>query len=325
VNPIRRQLVAYIEGYRPRRIRDLWAFAEAEIRLPDGKYKGLKFSAETQPYVVLWFQAHAQATERIALAEPGRVPEGFADCRGLRIFIVVGPTQSGKTLSTMVIPAMWHLFEHEETVCCLVPDESMANDKWKKDFLPAIRASRYAGLLPTRGEGSRDGDVTDSVTFQNGATLKFLTGGGSDKSVAGYTSRVLVATEINAFGKMSEASSEGNRWEQALGRLRSYGEDAVVYGECTVDTEQGLVWTEYSNGTASRIAMPCGYCGDYVTLGRENLVGWQQAKTIVQASEFARWCCPACGTIWEPGDRELFARGSVLLHRGQEIVKVACG
>jgi phage terminase large subunit GpA-like protein len=293
-------------------------FAEAELRLPDGKYKGLRFSVETQPYAQLWFQAHREATRRDCSRKDSRSGN---DSGGLRIFILVGPTQSGKTLAGMIIPAMWHLFEHEETVCCLVPDESMVNDKWQKDFLPAIKASRYAKLLPTRGEGSRQGKVTDSVTFQNGATLKFLTGGGDDKSVAGYTSRVILATEINAFGKLSEASSESNRWDQAMARTRAYGEDAVVYGECTVDTESGLVWTEYMNGTGSRIAMPCGYCGDYVTLGRDNLVGWQQAKTIVQAEQLARWCCPACGVIWEPGDRELFARGSVLLHRGQEIVK----
>lgn len=302
---------------RPKRVRDLRTFAEAEIRIPDGPYKGTRFSCDQQPYTALWFAAHAQATGTAEGQHTG------ADCTGLNIFISVGPTQSGKTLSTLVIPGMWHLFELEETVCCLVPDDDMVNDKWKEDFLPAIKASRYAKLLPTDGEGSRNGKVRDAVRFQNGVTLKFLTAGGSDKSVAGFTSRVLLATEINAFGKLSEASAEGNRWEQALGRLRAYGDRALVYGECTVDTESGLVWTEYSNGTASRIAMPCGYCGEYVTPGREQLIGWQGAKTIVQAKNEARWCCPACGVIWEPGDREIFARGSVLVHKGQEIRKVA--
>lgn len=344
---------------RPRTVRDLRSFAESEIRLPDGPDKGLRFSVLRQPYTALWFKAHAAACggesgvrslesggetppippvaaphaiaggtlnpgeELLAsgVLEDGQAWSLIADCSGLRIFITLGPTQSGKTLSTLVIPAMWHLFEWEETVCCLVPDESMVNDKWKEDFLPAIRASRYANLLPTTGEGSRNGKVQDAVRFKNGVTLKFLTGGGDDKSVAGFTSRVLLATEINKFGKMSAASAEGNRWAQALGRLRAYGDRAVVYGECTVDTEAGLVWMEYQAGTGSRIAMPCGYCGDYVTLGREQLVGWQQARTEVQASQLARWCCPSCGVIWAPGDRELFSRGSVLVHRGQEVTR----
>lgn len=313
---MRSALFRVLEQCRPRRVRDMLTFAEAEIILPDGPDKGLRFSVARQPYTALWFRAHAQAT--------GALPaDGEADCTGLNVFICLGPTQSGKTLSTMVIPMLWHLFEHEETVCCLVPDEDMVNDKWAEDIKPVIEKSRYRQYLPRMGEGSRNGKVTDAVRFTNGATLKFLTGGGSDKSVAGFTSRVLIATEINAFGKLSEASSEGNRWTQALGRLRAYGDRAVVYGECTVDTESGLVWTEYTNGTASRIAMPCGYCGDYVTLGREQLVGWQGAATVVQAKREARWCCPACGVIWEDGDRELFARGSVLLHQGQEVEKVA--
>ncbi len=348
----------FLAQCRPRTVRDLRSFAESEIRLPDGPDKGLRFSVLRQPYTALWFAAHAGATGGESgggsatgdmaisggesgvrsLESGGKTPFGRengglesppsmvaesleADCSGLRIFITLGPTQSGKTLSTLVIPAMWHLFEWEETVCCLVPDESMVNDKWKEDFLPAIRASRYANLLPTTGEGSRNGKVQDAVRFKNGVTLKFLTGGGDDKSVAGFTSRVLLATEINKFGKMSAASAEGNRWAQALGRLRAYGDRAVVYGECTVDTEAGLVWMEYQAGTGSRIAMPCGYCGDYVTLGREQLVGWQQARTEVQAAQLARWCCPSCGVIWAPGDRELFSRGSVLVHRGQEVRK----
>ena len=108
------------------------------------------------------------------------------------------------------------------------------------------------------GEPQRQGERRGS--FREWRDAEILTGGGGDKSVAAFTSRVLAATEINAFGKLSEASAEGNRWTQALGRLRAYGDRAVVYSECTVDTESGLVWTEYTNGTGSRVAMPCGYC-----------------------------------------------------------------
>ena len=47
---------------RPRRVRDLWTFAEQEIVLPDGPMKDLRFTVETQPYTALWFLAHAEAT-----------------------------------------------------------------------------------------------------------------------------------------------------------------------------------------------------------------------------------------------------------------------
>lgn len=297
-----------LQGYRPRRIRTLREFMESEIRIPDGPDKGLRFTCVRQPYTALWFDAHAQA---------------MAGESGLNTFIGVGPTQSGKTLSMFIGPAMFHLFEIRESIACLVPDENMVNDKWQEDFLPAIRASRFADQLPTSGQGARGGRVSDAVRFKNGTTLKFLTAGGDDKSVAGFTTRVLFVTELNKFNQRSTTSSEGNRFAQAAGRLRAYGDRAMIYAECTVDTEAGLVWTEYRNGTSSRIAMPCGYCGDYVTLGRENLTGWEDAKNAVEATRLAHWNCPACGTVWDKGDREKFAQGSVLIHNGQEVRRVA--
>jgi hypothetical protein len=67
-----------------------------------------------------------------------------------------------------------------------VPSLDMVKDKWEEDLLPAIEASsRYRDLLPRRGEGSRGGNVESRVQFQNGATLRFMTGGGGDKAGPG--------------------------------------------------------------------------------------------------------------------------------------------
>ena len=110
--------------------------------------------------------------------------------------MATGPTQSGKTLACFVIPLLYHLFEIRETVICGLPDIDMAMDKWSVDILPVIEQSQYRELLPTKGSGSRGGRV-ESIPFRNGATLKFMSGGGGDKSRAGFTSRVMVITETD--------------------------------------------------------------------------------------------------------------------------------
>jgi hypothetical protein len=76
----------------------------------------------------------------------------------------------------------------------------MAADKWREDILPVIDQSRYRNLLPKQGGGSRGGRV-ESVQFRHGATLKFMSGGGSDKIRAGFTSRMVVVTETDGLDK----------------------------------------------------------------------------------------------------------------------------
>lgn len=343
---------------KPRVIRSIEVFAESEVVVPDGPFVGQRYSCDRQPYSRLWFRAidasegrgesgrSGQGGRSGRREEPPLPPrkrggrkntagtvaapqavephsldvEDLGDARVVwRNFIAVGPTQSGKTLTCLIIPVMYHLFEVGETVICVVPDLNMVNDKWTKDFLPAIQASRYRTLLPTRGEGSRGGAVSNSVTFGNGVTLKFMTAGGGDTNRAAFTSRVVAITELNKFGKRKESSSEADMFRQVRGRMRAYGDRARLYGECTVTTEHGLVWTEYSNGTHSRIASPCPHCEEYVSPGRENLIGWDEASTAVEAERLAQWCCPKCGTILSERDRRKMARRAVLLHKGQEV------
>jgi hypothetical protein len=163
---------------RPQRLRSMRQFAEEEVIIPDGPFAGRPFRCARQPYTGLWFDE----------VDSGR----WTRC------VATGPTQSGKTLSCFIIPLLYHLFEMGETVICGLPDMDMASDKWNMDILPVLEQSRYRDLMPQRGGGSRGGKV-ESVKFTNGATLKFMSGGGSDKSRAGFTSRVVVVTETDGM------------------------------------------------------------------------------------------------------------------------------
>src|SRR5512138_894736 len=125
---MRSALRAMLSRCRVPKLRTMREFAEAEIVIPDGPYKGLRFSCRRQPYTRLLYDA---------------IDSGLWNR-----FFITGPTQSGKSLSAWVVPIMYHLFEVGETVIAAVPKKEMSADKWREDLKPAIEASRYRDLLP---------------------------------------------------------------------------------------------------------------------------------------------------------------------------------
>lgn len=277
-------------------------FAEQEITLPPtGPFKNLPYRCDRQPYAALFFDA--------------------VDNGGWQVINATGPSQSGKTLTCTIIPLLYHLFERQETVIFGLPDKDMAHDKWIRDILPVIMRTRYAKLLPQHGEGSRGGKVVDSIEFLNGATLKFMSAGGDDKERAHFTARVLIITELNAFGKTGETSEESNKYEQLKARVRAFDDRAIIYQECTETTETGLVHVHYAMGTASRIASPCPHCGHFISPDRPQLVGWQDAIDELDAIAGGVFVCPReeCGQEINESQRAAMLAKAQLIHRGQEI------
>lgn len=280
------------------RLRSMRQFAEEEVIIPDGPFAGRRFRCSRQPYSGLWF----------AEVDSGR----WSRC------VATGPTQSGKTLSCFVIPLLYHLFEVGETVICGLPDMDMAGDKWREDVLPSLEQSRYKELMPRHGGGSRGGRV-ESIQFLNGATLKFMSGGGGDKSRAGFTSRVVVITETDGMDRPGTTSRESDKITQLEARTRAYGHRKRIYMECTVSTEDGRTWREYQAGTSSRIILRCPRCQAWVSLERESLAGWQNADSQQAAHNDGRFNCSACGESWNDEHRTQANSSAKLIHRGQEI------
>ena len=292
----------FIRQARAPKLRSMREFAEEEIVIPNGPFEGRKFRCDRQPYSGLWFDA----------VDSGRWNR----------FAATGPTQSGKTLTCFLIPLLYHLFEVGETTICGLPDMDMAGDKWRKDFLPVIARTRYRDLLPRQGGGSRGGKV-ESIDFRNGATLKFMSGGGGDKSRAGYTSRVLGISETDGMDESGGGSREADKITQLEARTRAFGARKRVFLECTVSIAEGRTWREYKGGTASRILLPCPHCKAWVLPERQHLTGWQEAESAFDARGVSFFCCPECGERWSDDDRDLAISRGRLLHQGQTIDK-AC-
>jgi phage terminase large subunit GpA-like protein len=273
-------------------------FAEQEIVLPSGPYQGERFRLDRLPWFKLWL--------------------GAVDSHQWRRYGLTGVGQGGKTLGGSALPVMYHLFEHRETVVYGAPSLEMCNDKWRQDILPLIEASQYRDLLPESGRGSKGGTAL-SVQFTNGATLKFMSGGGSDKARAGFTTRVAVITESDGFDEAGEKSREADPFSQIEARTSAFGDRAVVYQECTVSTEEGRTWKELKAGTDSRIILACPHCQRWATPEREHFTGWQEATSVMEARERGGLHCPLCGTIWSEADRKLANDSARLLHRGQDL------
>ena len=291
-----RELHWFLSRARPARVRTLREFAESEIVIPDGPYEGRRFRCERQPYTRLWFDA--------------------VDSGHWNRFVATGPTQSGKTLACFLVPLLYHLFELGETVICGLPDMDMAADKWRENILPVIEKSRYRDLLPAHGGGSRGGKV-EAIQFMNGATLKFMSGGGGDKSRAGFTSRVVVITETDGMDQPGTSSRESDKVTQLEARTRAYGVRKRIYLECTVSTQAGRTWQEFQNGTTSAIQLPCPECSHWVTPERDHLLGWQTAASQAAAREVGKFHCPDCGTAWSEPQRGVANRQARLIHAGQ--------
>lgn len=280
-------------------IRNMLDWAEQEIILPDGPFKGHRFKASRQPATRLYLHALSHL--------------------GYRQNLQLGPSQGGKTLTGSVIPLAYNNFELKETAVFGVPDGKIARDKYSIDIKPVLDATQYADLMPTSGKGSRGGLVDDLIQFKNGASLRFMTAHGDDQNRAAFTTRILVVTEMEAFGKSGASSEEGRKLAQLRARLGAYSDQAIEYLECTVQTTKSITWTEYLRGTQSRCAYPCHTCGEYVTLSREHLVNWQDAESAPQARREARFCCPSCAAMWDDKQRKASLQRMILVHDGQTV------
>jgi phage terminase large subunit GpA-like protein len=296
-----------IEASRPRRVRSIREFAESTIVIPDGPYRGEPFRVRRQPIVGVLFDAMSDTQwQRVAVA---------------------GPMQSGKTLAGYVVPVMYHLLEQRETVICGIPDLKMANDKWSSDFRPVVEASpELRRYLPERGEGSRGGDVKRAVQFRSpvSAWLRFMGAGGADTQRAGFTSRVLAVTEVDAIDLQRGRGVEADKLSQMIGRTRAFSSASRpprVYLECIRTVADGRITREIEAGTNSRLLSPCPHCDAWILPGRDDLHGWREATSELQAAESAYFVCPDCGENINDEQRAASVADCRLVHAGQSIDK----
>lgn len=300
-NPIDAMIRTTLQRARSRPLRSLRKWIEDEVYIADGPFEGFRYAWDRQP-------VHRLIVDEI---DSGNWSEMF----------FTGPSQSGKTLIAFCYPMLYHLTETGESLVMGVPEARMADDKYKIDLLPPMKASpNLEKLIPVQGPGSQGGVVRDTITFRNDSKLKIMTRSGSDQSKAGFTSRVVVVTEAAGFSKTSEASREANPLKQLQARQRAYdASDRRLYVEGTVTIEEDLPWSAQSDSSRSRIVSQCPWCAEWVLPEREHLRGYADAKSSGEAGRLAYWVCPDCeGEIDDAMRRKMVAK-SKIVHGDQEV------
>ena len=156
----REEFGVFLEAAQSRPIRSIREFAEECVVIPDGPYKGERFTVARQPWTGLLFD---------------EIDRGWPE------IVATAPAQSGKTLVLFVVPLLWAAVELRCNCVVGLPDEEMWGDKWSIDIAPVLRESpELRGLLPTKGPGSRDGKPKEAVELTNGVILKPMTPSGGE-------------------------------------------------------------------------------------------------------------------------------------------------
>lgn len=271
-----------------------------------GPRKGERFLVSTQPFTGLLFDE----------LDRGIWPEIY----------VTGPSQSSKTLSSFVIPALRTAAELREDAIVCAPEADMMSDKWDRDFLPTLRASNeLSWLIPTTGPGSKGGRIKDRITLGNGVDLKIMSRGGQDTNKAGYSASNIYITELKGFSKSTESSTEADDLRKIKARQRAFERHKrLILGEGTLGEAHELPWTlrgedsdEEIISTRSRIESPCPHCEAFIAPTRKHLVGWQDAKTEWEVRDKAGFVCPLCGMFINDDQRRASMADCRLVHWGQ--------
>lgn len=269
--------------------RDIFTFAKT-MRLPDGPSAGEFWIPTTEPTQAAFL--------RCVLS--GR----------WRKFVIVAPSQRGKTLKAVLCPALHTIVENRQSIGYVMPNLDKLSQNWDGKIKPAIEGSGFGAWLPTKGPGSKGGKpavltMRDPATGLVAGRIYFMaTGtGGRETSVSSVSPQTLV------YDEGDDAESIGHI-ELVYRRIESYGVDGRAYIVSTVNDRRGRddhpILKAHEMGTMHRIWHQCPHCSAYGLPNYENL-----------NLESLQIFCPACSALWSEKDRNLALRNGVWCAAGQ--------
>lgn len=278
------------------------------LTVPDGPFKGdpCDLSSEAPQQVIC-----------DVLDGNIKSPDGIQ----YKTIITAWNTQSGKSLSTVLVPSLHAIVERRESCVYCLPTADLLNKVWIDKLHPAIRGTGLGDWLPKKGPGSRDGRPTslpfiDPDTGIRAGSMIFVAGGSGKKreaGQAGVTACVVVIDEADEY-------ETAHRIHLIRQRAAAFGSDAIVIITSTVKKDvDSVILSLLKDSTDSRMWYACLKCGRFQPLE------WEQVRfdgdNDVDVLNSARYECmyDDCKHHHTENDRRAMLANYRLVHAGQEV------
>jgi hypothetical protein len=273
----------------PRRAKTYADFA-ATMRLPDGPSAGNHWVLASEP-------------TQAAFAD-------VVDSGEYRCFVVVAPSQRGKTLKGVIAPALLAICESRQSVGYVMPNLDKLTQNYEGKIKPAIEGTGFGGWLPTKGPGSKGGKpavltMRDPGNGLVAGRIYFMaTGtGGRETSVSSVSPQTVV------YDEGDDAESAG-QLDLVFRRVQAYGVAGRCYIVSTVNDRRGRedhpILELHARGTQHRMHHRCPHCRAYVLPSFEHL-------NLDDNCIF----CPSCAVHWTDDERHDALNQGVWCAQGQ--------
>ena len=254
----------------------------SRLVLPDGPKMGQSYRWRDDP-------AHRAVVEALDAGWP-------------RI-VCVGAVQTGKSLCTILVPALVALMGQRQPVVYAQPTKDKLHEAWAGKVVPSLEGAGYGAWLPHRGQGSRGGDTPKFVVFRDPVTnaragMCYLVPGGGKRegAQAAVTAPVVLVDEVDSF-------ESRHRVELIAKRADSFRSGSRRVFTSTVKLDEGsIILGLYEDSTRGRIWVDCPSCKHPQTLEWENVRYEDDDETA--AVESCRYACAGCGDLWDEAARQ---------------------
>lgn len=237
---------------------------------------------------------------------------------------LVGAVQTGKSLVSILVPALRQLIHQRRAVVYAQPSQQKLHEAWTGKVQPAIDGAGLGGWLPTEGQGARGGQTPRFVVFRDPVSksragmLYLIHGGGKNEGAqASVSAPTVLIDEVDSF-------KNAHRIALIAKRADSFGRHAVRIYTSTVkaDGEPGaengsIILGLYQDSTRSRLWYCCPACVKWGTLDWERVTYDQTDEGT--AAESVRFACQHCGVLHDEQTRQQMLRDSRLVYHSQTV------
>ncbi len=232
-------------------------------------------------------------------------------------FVVIGPTQDGKTVTVCLVPLLHQLIEVGDNAVYGLPDENVGLRQWTEKVEPAMRLSGLDARMPTHGVGSAGGATRVTIMqFNDGGLLTWMGGGSKNESAQSSVSApVVVKDEIDAMkvGIVEKMDRRADAFD-SIGKARRISTSTIKHDDGT-----SKVLGLYSQSTAARLYFPCPACRQFQSLEWERVEYDPTDDISARDTAVLRCANDSCGHAWTDEERLMALRDRRLVMRGQAV------